>query len=156
MPEVDTLSGPMMGTGEASVFTSDLHLRACIQCGMCSGACPFGFLMDYPPTRAIAALRAGTFPRVIASDTIWLCVACSACTTVCPTQIPLTQNLMTWTKEERVLAGAIPEELQQALENSQRYGNPQGESPRKRTDWTRGIESLVPVMGRDTRAADVL
>jgi len=137
-------------------MAGDLHLRDCIQCGMCSGVCPLGFLMDYPPIRMIAALRSNTFQRVNASDTIWLCVACSACTSVCPSQIPLTRNLMTWTKEEHVLAGNIPEELQLALENSQRYGNPMGESPRKRTDWTRGIESMVPVMGRDTRQADVL
>ncbi len=140
----------------ATVIANDLQLRNCIQCGMCGGICPLGYLMDYPPIRMIAALRSRTYERVMASDTIWLCVACSACTSVCPTQIPLTRNLMTWTKEERVLKGEIPEELQAALENSQRYGNPLGESPRKRTDWTRGIESLVPVMGKDTRQADVL
>jgi len=157
MAGVETDSQLSMSASEPiAVIGNDEQLRHCIQCGMCSGVCPLGYLMDFPPTRMIAALRSRTFERVVRSDTIWLCVACSACTTVCPTQIPLTRNLMTWTKEERVLNGEIPEELQAALENSQRYGNPQGESPRKRTDWSRGIESLVPVMGRDTRQADIL
>ena len=155
----DVATSPRMSTSPdevSAVITNDIQLRNCIQCGMCSGVCPFGFLMDYPPTRMIAALRSKTFQKVNSSDTIWLCVACSACTSVCPAQIPLTQNLMTWTKEERVLSGMIPEELQVAFENSQRYGNPMGESPRKRTDWTRGIESMVPVMGKDTKQAEVL
>ncbi len=140
----------------ATAILGDVRLRGCIQCGTCSGVCPYGFLMDYPPVRMISAVRSDTFQRVLSSDAIWMCVACSACTASCPTQIPLTENLMTRTKEELILSGNVPAELQDALENSQRYGNPLGESPRKRTDWMRGIEPLVPVMGKDTRQADVL
>ena len=33
------------------------QIRTCLQCGTCSGVCPFGYLMDYPPGRMIAALR---------------------------------------------------------------------------------------------------
>jgi Fe-S oxidoreductase len=63
---------------------------------------------------------------------------------------------MTRTKEELLLAGNVPSELQSALENSQRYGNPMGESPRKRADWTIGLQSPVTVLGRDRRPVDVL
>lgn len=139
-----------------AAIVGDLRLRSCIQCGTCSGVCPYGFYMEYPPIRMIAALRADVFQQVMDTDTIWMCVACYACTVQCPTQIPLTRELMARTKEELILAGKVPVELQEALENSQRYGNPQGESPRKRTEWMRGIEGMVRVMGRDTRESDVL
>jgi Fe-S oxidoreductase len=63
---------------------------------------------------------------------------------------------MTRTKEEMLLAGKIPVELQAALENSRRYYNPLGESPRKRAAWTQGFEPEIPILGKVKRPVDVL
>jgi Fe-S oxidoreductase len=145
------------------VFFSSLYqvengerFRTCLQCGSCSGVCPFGYLMDFPPGRMIAGLRAEEFELVMKTDTVWMCVSCYACSQICPSKIPITAGLMTRTKEELLLAGNVPSELQAALENSQRYGNPLGESPRKRSDWTMGIQPAVTILGRDRKPVDVL
>ena len=106
------------------------RILACLQCGTCSGVCPFGYLMDFPPSKMISALRAGLFEKVIKADLVWMCVSCYACTRFCPAKIPLTPGLMTRAKEELLLAGNVPVELQDALQNTQRYGNSMGESPR--------------------------
>jgi Fe-S oxidoreductase len=132
------------------------RIRSCLQCGACSGVCPFGYLMEYPPGKIISALRASTFEKVMQHDTAWLCVSCLACTSVCPSKIPLTHSLMTRTKEEFILAGKIPTELQDALENSQRYGNPLGESPRRRAMWARGIDPPVRIMSQVQGLVEVL
>jgi len=132
------------------------RLRLCLQCGDCSGICPFGYLMIHPPSRMIAHLRADQFEKVLDTDTVWMCVSCYACTAVCPAQIPLTPGLMARTKEELILAGNVPTELQSALENSQRYGNPLGESPRKRADWATGILPEVKILGKVRQPVDVL
>jgi len=132
------------------------RIRTCLQCGTCSGVCPFGYLMDFPPGRIVAALRAGIFDQVIDTDTVWMCVSCYACTQECPAKIPLTAGLMTRAKEELLLAGNIPTELQSALENSQRYSNPLGESPRKRAEWAKGLEPEVTIMRTAKRPVDVL
>jgi Fe-S oxidoreductase len=132
------------------------HLRTCLQCGTCSGVCPFGYLMDFPPGRMISFLRADLFERVVKSDSAWMCVSCYACTQVCPSKIPLTAGLMTRAKEELLLAGNVPSELQSALEYSQRYGNPLGESPRKRANWTKGLDPQVTIMRKAGRPVDVL
>ncbi len=132
------------------------RIQACLQCGTCSGVCPFGYLMDYPPSKMISALRAGMFDKVIKTDMVWMCVSCYACTMFCPAKIPLTQGLMTRAKEELLLAGNVPVELQDALQNTQRYGNPLGESPRKRAAWVRGIEPPVTIMSQASRPVDVL
>lgn len=132
------------------------RLRLCLQCGDCSGICPFGYLMIHPPSRMIAHLRADRFEKVLDSDTVWMCVSCYACTAVCPAQIPLTPGLMARTKEELILAGNVPAELQSALENSQRYGNPLGESPRKRADWATGIVPEVKILGKVRKEVEVL
>jgi heterodisulfide reductase subunit C len=112
------------GTVEHSFYDQVLEatpngerLRLCLQCGDCSGICPFGYLMIHPPSRMIAQLRADRFQNVLDTDTVWMCVSCYACTAVCPSQIPLTAGLMARTKEELILAGNVPAELQSALEN---------------------------------------
>jgi len=104
----------------------------------------------------ITTLRAGEFENVLATDTVWMCFSCYACTQVCPAQIPITATLMTRAKEELLLAGKVPSELQLALENSQRQGNVLGQSPRKRHEWTKGLTPPVPVFGKDKPSADVL
>jgi Fe-S oxidoreductase len=63
---------------------------------------------------------------------------------------------MTRTKEEMLLAGNIPSELQDALMNTQRYGNPLGESPRKRANWSEGLAPEVTIMMKAKRPVDVL
>jgi len=151
------------GTAEPSFYEQVLEstpngerLRLCLQCGDCSGICPFGYLMIHPPSRMIAHLRADRFEKVLDTDTVWMCVSCYACTSVCPAQIPLTPGLMARAKEELILAGNVPTELQSALENSQRYGNPLGESPRKRADWATGIVPEVKILGKTRQPVDVL
>jgi hypothetical protein len=52
------------------------RFRRCLQCSSCSGICPFGHVMDYPPRRILAALRAQSFSEVLQSGTTWMCVSC--------------------------------------------------------------------------------
>ena len=132
------------------------RLRLCLECGNCSGICPFGYLMIYPPSRMIAMLRADRFNKVLETDTVWMCVSCYACTTACPSKVPLTPGLMASVKEELLLAGNVPAELQTALANSQRYGNPLGESARKRADWANGISPEVKILGKVRQPVDIL
>ncbi len=147
----------------SETFYSSLHelkdgerIRRCLQCGTCSGVCPFGYSMKYPPGKIISTLRAGVFDLVMKTDSVWMCVSCSACSAFCPSQIPITAALMTRVKEEMVLAGNIPTELQAALKNSQQYGNPLGESPRKRADWAAGLHPEVNLLGKTRQPVDVL
>lgn len=131
-------------------------IRKCLQCGNCGGICPYGFAMDFTPRALIAALRADDWHGVLESDTIWLCASCFACASACPTKIPLTRGLLATLKTEMLIGGSIPQELQTALGNSRRYGNPQGESPKKRADWTRDFTVPVPVLANQKEPVDVL
>lgn len=112
--------------------------------------------MKFPPGKMVGALRSDIFDQVLKTDSVWMCVSCSACAAFCPSQIPITTALMTRTKEEMILAGNVPAELQAALANTQRYGNPMGESPRKRSDWTAGIQPEVNILGKSRQSVDVL
>lgn len=68
-------------------------IKACIQCGTCSGSCPTAYSMDYTPREIIASLRAGQLEKVINSNTIWMCASCYYCTVRCPAGIKLTDAM---------------------------------------------------------------
>ena len=132
------------------------RIRQCIQCGTCAGVCPYGKWMQTTPRKIIAALRMNEFEDILTSDTAWMCVSCYACANYCPQQLPLTDGLMFRLKEELLLTGNVPAELQLALENSRRYGNPMGESPKKRAAWAEGLDPPIPIMRETRKPVDVL
>ena len=138
-------------------FPEGRRLLTCIQCGLCAGTCPYGDVMDYPPRRIIALLRAGHLEEVYRSDSLLNCVACYACKAKCPREIDLTGVLLPMVKEQVLLhMPELPAELQKALENMLRYGNPMGESPRKRAVWTKTASVPVRILAQDPRPPDVL
>ena len=113
--------------------------------------------MQYPPRRIIAMLRGGELEKVFTSDSLLNCVACYACTAKCPRGIDLTGVLLPLVKEQVLLnLPQMPAELQKALENKLRYGNPMGESPRKRAAWAKTAGVPIRIFSEDPRPADVL
>ena len=132
------------------------RIAECIQCGMCSGSCPVGYAMDINPRKMIAKLRAGRVDDLYRSNSIWLCVSCYNCTYRCPNNIPITDRLIASLREELLAGGVgVPPELQAAFEKTARYGNPFGESPKKRDAWTKEAGVDVPVLEAG-ESADVL
>ena len=80
-----------------TAFLNSVHLipggdkiKACIQCGTCTGSCPLSYLMDITPRELIALFRAGDIDSVIKSRTIWVCASCYSCQTRCPSSIKVT------------------------------------------------------------------
>jgi Fe-S oxidoreductase len=113
--------------------------------------------MDYPPRRIIAMLRAGMIEKVFASESLLACVACYACMAKCPRGIRLTEVLLPLIKEQTLLRlPELPAELQKALQNTLRYGNPMGESSRKRAAWVKTAGVPIRILAEDPRPADVL
>lgn len=138
-------------------FPEGRKVLSCIQCGICASTCPHGEYMEYPPRQIINMLRAGFIEEVFASDSLLNCVACYACMAKCPRGIKLTEVLLPLVKEQTfVHLDQVPAELQKALQDSLRYGNPLGESARKRTAWTQGLDVPVPILGKEDRAFEFL
>ena len=116
-----------------SLFTvpDGRKVLSCMQCGICAGTCPNGIYMEYPPRRIIAMLRNGLVDEVFQSESLLSCVACYSCMSKCPRGIRLTEVLLPLIKEEMFARlPNVPAELQMALQNTLRYGNPQGTSPK--------------------------
>jgi heterodisulfide reductase subunit C len=68
-------------------------VRACIQCGTCTGSCPNAFAMDHTPRKMWRMVLMGLKDEIFSSRTFALCSACYCCTLRCPRGLPLTDAM---------------------------------------------------------------
>lgn len=79
----------------------------CIQCGTCSGSCPYSDQMDYAPRGLFALIRDGEMDEVLKSNTMWFCSSCYQCVERCPQEIPVT-DIMYSLKQIALKMNATP------------------------------------------------
>lgn len=65
-------------------------VKMCMQCGVCSGSCPFGPHWAHPPQELFMMIRAGKREEVLSSDSMWMCTSCYNCLVRCPRKLPIT------------------------------------------------------------------
>ncbi len=63
--------------------------HSCMQCGTCTGACPFAADMEANPRAAVHLLQLGLTDRLAGLNTAWVCASCLGCEVVCPRGIDL-------------------------------------------------------------------
>ena len=68
-------------------------IKACIQCGTCTGSCPNAFAMDLTPRQLWRRVLLGQTDEIFRSQTFTLCSACYYCTLRCPRGLPLTEAM---------------------------------------------------------------
>lgn len=68
-------------------------VRACFQCGTCTGGCPSGRRTAIRTRQIIRKALIG-LDEVLSSDDIWLCSTCYTCYERCPRDIPVTDVII--------------------------------------------------------------
>jgi dimethylglycine catabolism B len=125
----------------------------CYQCAKCVGVCPVDIVGDYGPRKIFRKVQLGL--DLFHDDDLWLCTTCMNCLRVCPKEVDMIQ-IMPAVREQAVLEGEMPVELQDAFEKTAKYGNPLGEPPRKRADWVKDAGVEVPILAKTKTPVDVL
>ncbi|MBN1396213.1 MAG: (Fe-S)-binding protein [Pirellulales bacterium] len=129
----------------------------CMQCGLCAATCPLGPAMEYPPRKLILQTIAGNLDKVLTSPSLWMCVACYACSKRCPRGIELTEELWPALRDAAMQEGhQPPAELQETFQNVFKYGNVLGKSPRQRLQWAKDLDVRVLDLSKDPKPVDVL
>lgn len=129
----------------------------CMQCGMCSGSCPLGDAMEFPPRQLILQARSGNLDAILSSPSLWMCVACHTCSSRCPRGIELADDLWPALREKAMLEDIQPPaELQETFKNIFKYGNMLGESPRKRLNWADNLDVPLKDLSKNPEPVEVL
>jgi heterodisulfide reductase subunit C len=89
----------------------------CYQCAQCVGVCPVDIVGDYGPRKIYRNLQAGI--DLLNHPDLWQCTTCMNCLRVCPKDVDMIK-IMPPAREEAVLDGNVPEELQEVFENTRR------------------------------------
>jgi Fe-S oxidoreductase len=153
--------------GANSLF--DLHQTrivdafACIMCNRCQEACPaYNTGKELSPaaleinkryfTRdkmddlaAGAADDAPLLDYAISESAVWACTACGACIDVCPVgNLPML-DIMDIRRDQVLMMGEFPGELQGAFRGMERMGNP-WQSTESRMEWAEPLPFDVPTV----------
>jgi Fe-S oxidoreductase len=112
---------------------------ACFQCGTCSAVCPYIMILDgkngLSSRKMLHEAQLGLTD--FENEKIWLCFTCGACVERCPRGIDIIGVMRDLRRVEVGLGvGKMPDSLERALTNVAGTGNPFGEPPEKRADWT--------------------
>ncbi len=68
-------------------------VKACMQCGTCTGSCPNSHAMDITPRALWRLVQFNLKDDIFNSKTFWLCSSCYYCTLRCPRGLPLTEAM---------------------------------------------------------------
>ena len=128
-------------------------LNWCYGCAKCTAVCPVDIVGDYSPRKIHRKTQMGI--DLFNSDDLWLCTTCMNCLRVCPKEVNMIE-IMPAVREQAVLNGGVPAELQKAFEDTAKTGNPLGQPQRKRAAWTDKAGVEVPIIADLGCPVDVL
>ncbi|MFI5255461.1 MAG: (Fe-S)-binding protein, partial [Candidatus Limnocylindrales bacterium] len=88
-------------------------------------------------------------------DAVWDCVTCGACVEACPVLIEHVDKIVGLRRNLVLEESRFPQELAGAFRSMEGSGNPWGQPPSARLDWTRGLPFAVRTVA-DVAAAGEL
>ena len=69
---------------QTALRISGVNPRKCMKCGKCSGTCPNYDKMEDHPHQFVAMVENGEIEKLMASESIYMCLSCMACVERCP------------------------------------------------------------------------
>ena len=142
-----------------------LDAYACIQCNRCQDVCPASATGKSLSPAALeinkrmelnSLARAGAgfenggeSPRpllqfALSAEAAWACTTCGACMEVCPTQNEQMLDIIDIRRQQVMMEGEFPAQLQAAFRGMERANNPWGIGQEKRLEWADGL--VVPTI----------
>jgi Fe-S oxidoreductase len=94
----------------------------------------------------LKAMLAPIVDNAIPYDAVWDCVTCGACVEACPVLIEHVDKIVGLRRNLVLEDSRFPTELNGAFRNMEGVGNPWGQPPTTRTDWTKGLPFEVPLV----------
>ena len=128
---------PFLEVSEAIALMGGDTLYQCMQCGLCSGLCPWGGVDSPFRTRQLMRMAQMGLEGFESDDILYACTTCKLCVVNCPRQV----GIIDVVKAMRAMiaeSGATPPSLRPIMGSIHSNGNPWSEPREKREDWTQG------------------
>jgi Fe-S oxidoreductase len=111
--------------------------QSCMQCGSCTGVCPWGEVASYSPRKILRDISLDKATDASVDRAAWTCATCNSCTEICPRGIN-SLDLIKSVRFHAVEAGSLPGALKAPVQSLTSEGNPWGGKRANRQDWTKG------------------
>ncbi|MFC1534487.1 (Fe-S)-binding protein [Thermodesulfobacteriota bacterium] len=136
---------PFLEVTDAIKELGGQDLERCMQCGTCTGVCPWNLVKYFSPRGMIRLAQFGL--EGFESEDLWNCVTCNMCVINCPRGLAIIDII----RSMRIMmneTGSIPASLKVPLGSATSRGNPWSGEPEDRTKWTEGlgVEEFTPEM----------
>ncbi|MFZ0050488.1 MAG: heterodisulfide reductase-related iron-sulfur binding cluster [Desulfobaccales bacterium] len=136
-----TLKEKALRESQAALVTirSDVGetFQTCMQCGACTGVCPWGEVTSYSPRKILRDISLDKASNVSVDEASWTCATCNSCVEQCPRGI----NSLDLTKSIRrqvVDAGFLPKSFDAVVQSLKKDDNPWKGKRENRLDWAKG------------------
>ncbi len=123
---------PIPEITELIVEAGGTDLLRCMQCGTCTGVCPWAPLRRYSPRHVLRLASLGL--EGYEAEDIWTCVTCGHCVARCPREIDIIEVLRS-VRAVLQESGGGPRSYRQALGSLRAEGNPLAGERAERGVW---------------------
>ncbi len=111
--------------------------QSCMQCGACSGACPWGEVLSYSPRKILRDIGLDKGSDVSVDQASWTCSTCNSCVEQCPRGIGIV-DLLRSVRRQVVDAGLMPKSFEAPVANLKQNGTPWEGRAQDRLQWAPG------------------
>jgi Fe-S oxidoreductase len=137
----------MLEIADVIMEVGGADLKVCMQCGTCTGVCPWNLVDEFSPRHLLRLVGLGI--EGYEQDSLWRCVTCATCVSRCPRQIDIIDVIRS-TRSVMLESGVVPNEYRVPLGAMRNEGNPWGSPRAERMDWIGDIN--IPEFSKDTEA----
>ncbi len=142
---------PFLEVSEAIVASGAETLYWCMQCGLCTGSCPWrlvpGHISQSFNIRKVQRLGQLGLEGFESEEVIYACSTCGQCVVRCPRQVKIIDNVRGM-RSMLASVGTVPGSYRPVIGSLHSHGNPWSGERGKRTEWMKGLE--VPAFGEGT------
>ncbi len=142
---------PLLEVSDAIVASGADSLYLCMQCGLCTGTCPYrlvpGEASEEFNIRVVQRLGQLGLEGFESENCLFACTTCRACVDRCPRGVDIIGNVRGM-RSMLAEVGTIPPSLKPIAGSLHSQGNPWSGARDKRTDWTKDLD--IPVFNEDT------
>jgi Fe-S oxidoreductase len=111
----------------------------CMQCGTCTGVCPWNQVSSYSPRQILRQLTLGSGTEQGVDEAVWGCVTCNACGVNCPRGIDII-DVMRAVREFDWKNKTTPRYIETPLNSLKNEGNPWGGAREDRMRWSADLD----------------